>query len=382
MKKKIPAVLFFIFCQLIFIRPLFAETPVRVLVLENQRMVKLNVRGDYVIRVLPSMQIAKKGKGLANAWFVPTPAGIRIGRQEWACRGMLIETAGERDLVLGQSRFRGTISLLKDKNNFFYAVNTLDIESYLYGVLHHEVASWWPMEALKAQAIAARTYALYQASVSRRFEYDLKSGTASQVYGASTTERYRTKRAVDLTAGKVLMFQGKVFPAYFHATCAGLTAGAGELWNMNLAPLAGGVHCNYCRISPHYNWEARVPLAEIEGKLNKYKRPIGQVLKIEIITQTPSHRVGSLRITGTSGEAVLAAKDFRVWVGGDRMRSTLFTVEIRDDMAYFHGRGWGHGVGLCQWGSLGQAILGRTYDQILELYYPGAQIVNYASKTT
>ena len=119
-------------------------------------------------------------------------------------------------------------------------------------------------------------------------------------------------------------------------------------------------------------------MAEIEAKLIKYKRPIGQVLKIEIVTQTPSHRVGSLRITGTGGDAVIAAKDFRVWVGGDRMRSTAFTVEIRDDMAYFHGRGWGHGVGLCQWGSLGQALLGRTYEQILEFYYPGSQLARYS----
>ena len=337
----------------------------------------MNIRGQYQIRVLPNLQVAKKGKGLSNAWVVPTPKGIRIGREEWVCRGMRIEPREDRDLVVGQSSFRGAVTLLKDKNNLLYAINSLGIESYLYGVLHHEVAAWWPMEALKAQAIAARSYALYQAEVNKKAEYDLKSSTSSQVYGGSTTERYRTKRAVNLTRNRVLFYQGSVLPAYFHATCAGMTAGAGELWNTNLAPLAGGVRCNYCRISPHYNWEARVPLVEIEAKLNQYNRPIGQVLKVEVITQTPSHRVGSLRLTGTRGEATVAAKDFRVWVGGERMRSTMFTVEMIEDRVFFHGKGWGHGVGLCQWGALGQSLLGKTYQNILEFYYPGAQILSY-----
>ena len=311
--------------SLILAAPLRAETQVRVLVIEGQKMLKVNVRGEYVIRVLPTMQIAKKGTGLKDAWFVPTAAGMRLGREEWACRGMSIEPAQDRDLVVGPSRFRGSISFLKDKSNLLYAVNSLGVEKYLYGVLHHEVAPWWPMEALKAQAVAARGYALYQVLVSKSLDYDLKNSTSSQVYGGSTTERFRTNRAVDLTAGMALAYQGKIFPAYFHATCAGVTAAAGELWKIDLPPLAGGVKCDYCKISPHYNWEARVSAAEIEAKLNKYGRPIGQVLKVAVISQTPSHRVGSLRITGTGGEAVIAAKDFRVWVGGNNMRSTAFT---------------------------------------------------------
>ncbi len=356
-----------------------AETSVRVLVAEGQKMLKVNVRGEYVVRVLPTMQIAKKGKGLVNAWFVPTEKGVRIGKEEWACRGVRIEPLEDRDLVIGQSRFRGSVALLKDKNRLFYAINTLGIEKYLYGVLHHEVAAWWPMDALKAQAVAARTYALYQVSVSKNAEYDVKSGTSSQVYGGSTTERFRANRAVNLTKGMVLTHQGKVFPGYFHATCAGKTAAAKELWSIDVPPLAGGVRCDYCRISPHFNWEARVATADIEGKLNKNGRSIGQVLKIAVITQTPSGRAGRLRISGTSGEAVIAAKDFRVWIGGDKMRSTFFSLELRDDMVYFHGKGWGHGVGLCQWGTLGQSLLGKTYQDILKFYYPSAEIASISA---
>ena len=271
------------------------------------------------------------------------------------------------------------MDVLKDKNAVLYAINRLNIEDYLYGVVHHEVAPWWPMEALKAQAIAARTYALYQMEVSKPIEFDLKSSTSSQVYGGSTTEKFRTKRAVDLTAGEVLVYQGKIFPAYFHATCAGVTAGAQELWKIDLPPLTGGAHCKFCRLSPHFYWQARVPVSEIEEKMAKYGHPVGRILKIEEISKTPSGRVGSIRITGTAGDFVMAAKDFRIWIGGDKIRSTLFTISIKDDVAGFDGRGWGHGVGMCQWGALGQAILGHDHESILKFYYPGAEIVQYGS---
>ena len=353
--------------------------PIRVLVAEDRTYLGITVKEDYAIRALPSMQLVKKGKLLPGVRLTPTPTGFRLGKQELVCQGLLIEPAKDRDLYLDDSRFRGTVSVGKSKNGLLFAINRLDIEKYLYGVLHHEVAPWWPMEALKAQAVAARTYAYYQAQVSRGNDYDVKSSTSSQVYGGSTTERYRTKKAVDRTAGQILTFEGKVFPAYFHATCAGVTAGAEELWDIRLKPIGGGVKCGYCRISPHYYWQAKVPLSTIEDKLKQYNRSVGQILKVEAVTQTPSGRVGSLKITGTLQEAVIAAKDFRVWIGGTVMKSTAFTVEVKEDFAEFHGKGWGHGVGLCQWGALGQALLGRSYQDILKFYYPGSVILNYAS---
>lgn len=351
-----------------------AETPVRVLVSENQKFIRVVVRGGYAVRALPSLELLDQGKGL-NAPVVPTPRGLKVGGREFAVQGVRIEPAEDRDLLANRSRFRGYLDIRRDPGGTMFAVNTLGMEKYLYGVLHHEVSAWWPMEALKAQAIAARSYAAYQASVSRKALYDLKSSTSSQVYGGSTTERLRTKRAVDLTAGQVLAFEGKVFPAYFHATCAGKTAAASELWKISMPPLDGGSACGYCKISPHYYWNARVPLSEIEDLLKKNGRPVGQLLDIAPVTQTPSHRVGRIRFRGTLGESVIAAKDFRVWIGGNRMKSTAFTVSVTEDAAVFRGKGWGHGVGLCQWGALGQALLGRKHGEILRFYYPKSKIL-------
>ncbi len=347
---------------------------VRVLVAEDRPSLSVTIKGKYTLRVLPSNKVAKTGQSLQGVSLTPTSRGLRLGSEEWAAEGLLIEPASDRDLYLGPSRFRGNISVFKTKGGSLNAINRLDIEKYLYGVLHHEVAPWWPMEALKAQAIAARTYAVYQAQVSKSAPYDLKSSTSSQVYGGSTTERYRTRKAVDRTAGQILTYDGKPFPAYFHATCAGVTAGAQELWSINLPPIAGGVKCSFCRISPHFYWQAKVPLSTIEDDLRRNGRVIGRILKLEPVTRTPSERVGSIKITGTEGEAVVAAKDFRVWVGGELMKSTDFTVETKEDIAEFHGKGWGHGVGLCQWGTLGQALLGKSFKEILSFYYPSSVV--------
>ncbi len=353
------------------------QPEIRVLVAENQNSFILSARGGYEVALLPSLKVVKKGSDLRNAQIAATASGIRLGKEEWPARGFRIQASEDNSLFLNKSRFRGKLDILKSKD-LFYVINRVSLESYLYGVLHHEVSSWWPMEALKAQSVAARTYAFYQAKASKGAEYDVKSSTSSQVYGGSTTERLRSKRAVDMTAGQILTYQDKVFPAYFHATCAGTTAGAEELWKIKIQPLGGGVRCDYCKISPHFYWNAKAPLAEIEEKMAKYGRPVGRILSIQVISQTPSHRVGSLRIKGVDGEVVIAAKDFRVWIGGDKLRSTRFTVNINEDIAEFKGQGWGHGVGLCQWGTLGQALLGRKAKDILQFYYPGAQIKNLA----
>jgi stage II sporulation protein D len=354
-----------------------ATPRVRVLVAENQKTLFVTIKGHYTLRALPGLQVIRQGERAIRVPIIPSSKGIQMGKEVWAVKGIRIEPARDRDLFLGKSRFRGHLDVIKTSDGFLIAVNNLDVESYLYGVLHHEVAPWWPMEALKAQAIAARTYALYERLLNKSRDYDLKSTTSSQVYGGSTNERYRTRRAVDETAGKVLAFQGKIFPAYFHATCAGTTAAASELWKISLPPLGGKVLCGYCRMSPHYSWETKVALSDIEETLTSRGRGVGRILSITPISQTPSGRVGSIRLIGTGGETVMAAKDFRIWVGGNRVRSTSFSISLKEDAAIFRGKGWGHGVGLCQWGSLGQALLGRDAKKILNVYYPGSEVTDF-----
>lgn len=352
------------------------EQTVRVLVAENQPSFTLSVRGRYTVRAWPSMQILSKGESLSGLRVAASGADLIVGKHKVNARGIVVEPERERDLYLNQGRFRGSLRVILVPNQGLSAINVLGMEGYLYGVLHHEVAPWWPMDALKAQAIAARTYAYYQTLVNAAQEYDLKNTTSSQVYGGSTTERYRTRNAVNLTRGQILTFERKAFPAYFHATCGGKTAASDELWNIALPPLRGGVLCSYCKISPHFFWRRSVPLAQIEEVLRGHGQDVGRILRIEPISQTPSGRVGSVRITGTTRDYVIAAKDFRIWLGGDKLRSTRFLIQIVDDVAQFTGEGWGHGVGLCQWGALGQSLVGKSYKDILTFYYPDSAITD------
>lgn len=354
------------------------QETVRVLITEDRwTALTVAVKGGYALFSLPDGRPLKQGAGLSKSQIQTDRAGIRFNKQVLGVRGLRIAPAQDGDLYIEGRRFRGSVDILRAANGGLYAINRLDLEGYLCGVLHHEVGVWWPAEALKAQAVAARTYALYQIRVSRGREYDVHSGTRSQVYGGSTNERRRTNQAVLDTRGQVLTAAGKVFPSYFHATCGGRTAGARELWSIDLAPIGGGVECGYCRYSPHFNWKIALPLSDLEEKLAQHGRPLGRILTVEPLTQTPSGRVGRIRMTGTEGEAEVAAKDLRVWLGGDKIRSTFFGWTLKDDRIRIEGRGWGHGVGLCQWGALGQALLGRKFMDILMFYYPGSVLRDY-----
>ena len=127
------------------------------------------------------------------------------------------------DLHVNRKPFRGYISIHREENEKLLVVNHLNVESYLYGVLFHEVGSWWPMAALRAQAVASRTYALYKKEERRGKLFDMYPDQSSQMYGGANSERARSKRAVDETRGEALTFDGEIFPTFYHATCGGLT---------------------------------------------------------------------------------------------------------------------------------------------------------------
>jgi stage II sporulation protein D len=204
-------------------------------------------------------------------------------------------------------------------------------------------------------------------------DFDVTSDIYSQVYGGKTSERYRTNKAVDATAGIVLTYRGKVIPAYFHATCGGHTEDASRLWDIDIVPLKGVV-CNFCRGSRHFNWHAVLSLGEIEKKLKEGGFKIGQLKDIQILGRDASGRITDLRLVSLQEEVKISAKDFRNIIGPNLIRSANFTVEIADSDAVFEGVGWGHGVGLCQWGAYFMAKQGYNFEQILKYYYPDSEI--------
>jgi stage II sporulation protein D len=276
-------------------------------------------------------------------------------------------------LYVNGKRYRGEL-IVKAKREGLLVINRLDIEEYLGGVLPGEVPFWWPMEALKAQAVAARTYACYYRFVNRNNEYDLRDDVYSQVYKGKNKEKFKTYLAVKATSGEVLTYKDKIFPAYFHSTCAGHTENALILWDVDIEPLRG-VSCPYCSISPFYKWKRVISKKIFIETLNSSGYNFRDIDGVRVKERNQSSRAKEVVVEYLNGkEIVFEGGNFRYIMGSKIALSSNFEVSVKNGEVIFEGKGWGHGVGLCQWGCYGMALKDYGYKDILEFYYPGAEI--------
>lgn len=338
--------------------------PVRVRIADGVEKVNLSVKGLYKIIDFDKGDLLSEGKAIY---------GLSVSTGYIKGEGIKILPEPATRVYLNDRQFRGVIDIIKDKNNKLFVVNHVDLEEYLYGVLYHEVSHNWPIEVLKAQAITARTYALYQRLISKNKYYDLTADVYSQVYGGRTSEKWRTTRAVDLTRGLVLTYEGRIFPAYFHATCGGSTTDASTLWNIDIPVLSGRV-CGFCDFSPHYKWQKEFTMDYIESRLKEAGYGL-KIYSIEILERDNSGRILNLLIKGGDKDIKLSGNKFRLIIGPNIIRSANFEVEIKGKYVTFRGKGWGHGVGMCQWGAFNMSSQGWRAEEILKHYYPGAEIV-------
>ena len=299
--------------------------------------------------------------------------GIDIGKDFFPFP--LLKIIAQKDISLYAQRkvkrYRGVLTIYRIKNKLL-VVNTLPLETYVRGVLYHEVPHKWPMEVIKAQAVAVRSYAFYQTQVNKEKKYDVTSDIYSQVYGGRSAERYRTNIAADRTRGAVLFYKGKVLPAYFHSTCGGHTEDAGELWKHDLAPLKGVVS-HYCRTSPYYFWKKNFQSKKVQEKLNEKGYKIGLIKDIQIVQRNNSGRIKFLKIISRDGKSIdISGKDFRNIVGPNNLKSNQYKIIMKGYYFDVIGKGWGHGVGMCQWGAYQMAKERFSYKAILKHFYPGA----------
>jgi len=349
------------------------DTIIRVLIMDDEDSFNLALKGRYKIYTIGSDRMVMDGPYLSGA-VLPTRGGIRIGKKDVMFPAVKVRVDHDSNIYVEGRRFRGDVDIIRKDNGKLTVINYIMLDDYLYGVLYHEVSHRWPMEVLKVQAIAARTFALYQMRQNRLQPYDLRNDIYSQVYGGRTSEKWSTTRAVDLTKGEVLTYKGDIIPAYYHATCAGYTEDASVLWNID-APYLKGVKCDYCKDSKHYKWTKQIPLQELADKLKNGGYKIGHITAVTILLKNKSERVDKIEIKDDSGVTiVLTGKDFRQLIGPNELRSTKFDVSIKWDNLVLDGYGWGHGVGMCQWGAYGMARKGKKAEEILKYYYPGTEI--------
>ncbi len=279
-------------------------------------------------------------------------------------------------VYLNNNPYRGHICVYKEKS-MLLAVNILNLEDYLKGVLYNEASHFWPMEALKAQAVVARSYALYKILHSRG-RYDLDNTSSSQVYSGVNAERYRTNKAVDETSGEVLVCDNSVVEAFFHSCCGGRTETASELWKLDLSCLIS-VEDEYCKDSPHFRWREKIEKGRLLSILHKLGIEGSSLNSFSIKEKDDSGRVRYFEACTEMGCFRVSGKKFREKAGPDIVKSLLIdAIDLLPGYVLFKGRGWGHGVGMCQWGAYGMAKAGMDYKEILTHFYPGASISSVA----
>lgn len=274
--------------------------------------------------------------------------------------------------------FRGTLEWAR-KNGELLTINWVRLDDYLKAVLPSEVPSSFHMEALKAQVVAARSYTMRRLNRHRDSGYDLCDGDHCQVYRGVQAERPAANTAVEATGGQVLLNDsGQIVEAVYSSDCGGHTA-ANEIAGLGKSPVPylRGIPDwdeqgkRYCALSPRAAWEYRIDEKMLSGLFPQ----AGAIREIKVIERTPAGHAVKIELTGSSGKLTIAGSEFRIKLGASLVRSLMFSVEKHAGGWRLHGRGAGHGVGLCQWGAQGRAISGQTYQQILQAYYPGSTLL-------
>jgi stage II sporulation protein D len=255
-------------------------------------------------------------------------------------------------------RVQGDVVVLKGKRELA-VVNVLPLEAYLQGVLGSEMPKSFPLEALKAQAIAARTYALNKKLEQYGQPFHLGSSVISQVYKGLAADDPRTREAIEATKGLVLTWQLQPIEAYFHASCGGRTESGAEALGRDL-PYLRSVSCP-CGKLPTSHWTVKVAPKELGPK----------AATLQVQGRSPTGRVRRVQVGPRSIDAV----SFRERLGYMRLKSLDFEVAGHaKDGWVLKGHGFGHGAGLCQWGARVLADGGKDFRQILEHYYPGTEL--------
>ncbi len=364
--------------------PSFAkdEITIRIAVLKDLQEFDLSVSRSYKILALRTGEVLFEGRRLKTSKVTASPKGIILGGQEYSVERMAVSSKCDASISVNGRRFRGAIHVMLSPQKRLSVINVVGLEDYTRGVLYHEISHHWPMEALKAQAVASRSYALYRLKNAKEQDFDVTSDIYSQVYGGRGAERFRINQAVRRTKGQVLSYQGKILPAYFHATCGGLTEDVSELWKQDLPPLKGR-KCGFCTRSPHYRWKRNLRLKNIQDQLNAHGHHLGLIKEIKVLKRNQSGRVRTLQITTIAKKVVtLSGKEFREILGPNLIKSNNYDFVMQGYFVDVVGYGWGHGVGMCQWGAYEMARQRHKYNEILQYYYSGSEIVDYKAVTS
>ncbi|MBE0477813.1 SpoIID/LytB domain-containing protein [Candidatus Aerophobetes bacterium] len=299
----------------------------------------------------------------------PSPEGISINGKIWG-ENIWIEPTSGSLCKLNERRYRGAFIITQRDKSILEVINRVSLEEYLYGLIKMEISPGWPLATLLAQAIAARTYALR-----KLWEEDLvmSDSIQHQVYGGVEAEDPRGTIAVDLTRGEILTYEGKPINALYHASSGGYLTSSKEVWGEDF-PYLQAKKDPFSIISPYQDWTLKLSGSDLEKMLQVAGFSIKKIKALTIIEKDASRRVKLLLISSEGKTSYISGRKLREIIGFNLLRSTFFEVENKKDEFIFRGHGWGHGVGMSQWGAATMGKMGYSVEEILQFYYPGCDI--------
>lgn len=379
---------------------------VRVLLLDNVETCTLEIASSFSITDDPNLQTQ-----LPTARFdqIDAPISIQLINGEITIGGrpfmndeVIIFPDEPYIFKLNGNGYRGKLKLIiKPDGGSFNAINLVPPDAYLAGVVGAEMPNYWEPEALNAQAIAARTYCFY---IKKRFggnrTWDMKKTAAHQVYRGVSAESTQIWNIVNQTKGQVLVCKQTdgtedIFPTYYSSICGGYTENSKNVFGDSFEPLIS-VPCPYCKnvAKPKFFFWPMIQFDNayvVTRLLLRYPnlKQLGEITDISPAAQSnyaEFSRLTKVKLSGSNGKSdFLRAEDFRLAIDptGRKLRSAICQIAKRGDKWEFSsGRGWGHGVGMCQCGAQGMARQGKNAEQILSYYYPSSKIltINYLKK--
>ena len=276
-------------------------------------------------------------------------------------------------LSLGRYQYRGMF-ILKKKAEKIYLINQIPLEEYLAGVLESEISWSWPIESIKAQAVAARSYAISHIRKNKKQPWDLVSDERHQVFRGSYSNHPKLAQAVKKTKNMVIQSRGKIVQTFFTASCGGITEKAHNVWPVSEdLSYFQHVRCHYCTTHPKYQWSYRISKEKLAKNLSK-EYPIKDIKNVKVHKKNSGKRIEEIKINQSSGSINIPAAKFRLLVNPQKLQSTIFTITGEKNAILFSGRGYGHGVGLCQWGAKTMAENSYDFRSILQFYYKNIQL--------
>lgn len=346
---------------IILVGPAQAAVQLRVAINQGANQVQVGSSTNAIVR---NSAGEKVGEIAGMNSFGAVPSGSSVSLANWQSGQLWIEPTDNGYVWIGDRWYRGRTQLVPTGNGLT-AINHVDLEQYLASVVGAEMIPSWPLEALKAQAVAARSYVLHERSKSSSPLYDVGNTTAHQVYKGLNSETNTTQAAVAATEGQVLTYGGNIILAVFHASSGGHTENVEDVWVEPL-PYLRGVQ-DFDQGNPSYQWTESFSSSDLGRKISG----VGNVTAIAPAKTTPTGRIETIRIQGTQGTRTMDGDAFRRALN---LKSSLFTVVPTAGGFQLNGRGFGHGIGLSQWGAFNLASQGTNYQQILGHYYKNTSL--------